>query len=65
MGDVVKLNPSANVSMNRAEMIAYLTTALYHIEFIHVEDDHKDMAMKQISELIETVRSLKPSNQGE
>ncbi|GLY59683.1 hypothetical protein Pcaca05_05410 [Pectobacterium carotovorum subsp. carotovorum] len=65
MGDVVKLNPEANVSMNRAEMVAYLTTALYHIEFIHVEDDHKDMAMGQLADLIDAIHSLRPNKQEE
>ncbi|MGK4442427.1 hypothetical protein ACSMDF_03550 [Yersinia enterocolitica] len=57
MGDVIQINPEANISFNRAELSVYLETVREHVRCTPDDDHHKDTAINQLTDLIDRIRT--------
>ncbi|WP_049617356.1 hypothetical protein [Yersinia rohdei] len=65
MGDVIQINPEANISFNRAELAAYLETVREHVRCTPDDSHHKAMAINQLTDLIDRIRSAGLTVKGE
>ncbi|MGT3185446.1 hypothetical protein ACVSXV_22395 [Yersinia enterocolitica] len=57
MGEVIQINPEANISFIRAELAAYLETVREHVRCVPDDDHHKAMAINQLTDLIGHIRT--------
>lgn len=57
MGEVIQINPEANISFNRAELAVYLETVREHVRCTPDDDHHKTMAINQLTDLIGCIRT--------